>query len=600
MLIKALCDYYDLLEDDERTPEYLSEQEVSYMIMLSEDGIIKSISDVTIEKKEQNKKGKEKTTYEPRKILLPKRTQKSTIDLNIIEHRPLYIFGLNYDKGTLTTEDRTNKAKKSHEIFKNGNLEFFKDLSSPISKAFYNFLESWQPENETENPLLLNLGQDISSNKYFCFALDGHPEITLHEEKEVIEKFRRLFEEKNLADSELMAVDSISGEVQPIADIHEKIKGVAGGQSSGNVLVSFKEPAFESYGKEKSFNSSVSINSMKKYTYSLNKLLSDQTHKIIVDETTVVFFAISKKDELECEWMQGLCCSKPSKKEVEQQVNSILNDAKKGIESDYSAFDIDENDSFYIVGLTPNGSRLSQKFIVKNKFGNIIDSIAAHQRDMALEADGRSVYIGEIVKELVSPKSKNEKVPPPLISDLFNAVLTGANYPQSLLSTVIRRIKTDSDDPENKEYYIKLNDTRVGIIKACLNRKARLSNKEEEIKMGLDLSNTNQAYLCGRLFAVLEKIQKEASDDKLNRTIKDSYFSTAASKPATVFPKLFMLAQNHLSKLEYAVTYNNQIGEIVNMLEDEFPTTLSLDDQGRFIIGYYQQNKALYTRKETE
>ena len=124
--------------------------------------------------------------------------------------------------------------------------------------------------------------------------------------------------------------------------------------------------------------------------------------------------------------------------------------------------------------------------------------------------------------------------------------------------------------------------------------------------MSLNLDNTNQAYLCGRLFAVLEKIQRDASEEELNRTIKDSYFSSACSKPATVFPKLIQLSQHHLKKIKakekakYAVFYQNLCGDIIDQLEDVFPNTFSLDEQGKFIIGYYQQNKALYAKKEKQ
>ena len=124
--------------------------------------------------------------------------------------------------------------------------------------------------------------------------------------------------------------------------------------------------------------------------------------------------------------------------------------------------------------------------------------------------------------------------------------------------------------------------------------------------MSLNLDNTNQAYLCGRLFAVLEKIQQDASGGNLNQTIKDSYFSSACSKPATVFPKLIQLSQHHLKKIkvkekaEYVIFYQNLCGDIIDQLEDVFPNTFSLDEQGKFIIGYYQQNKALYAKKEKQ
>ena len=117
--------------------------------------------------------------------------------------------------------------------------------------------------------------------------------------------------------------------------------------------------------------------------------------------------------------------------------------------------------------------------------------------------------------------------------------------------------------------------------------------------MSLDKTNTNQAYLCGRLFAVLEHIQQNALGN-LNRTIKDSYFASACSTPSLVFPKLISLAQNHLKKDKYAISNNILIGEIMDKFGTEFPSTLSLQDQGRFMIGYYQQVQDLFRKKDKQ
>jgi CRISPR-associated protein Csd1 len=123
--------------------------------------------------------------------------------------------------------------------------------------------------------------------------------------------------------------------------------------------------------------------------------------------------------------------------------------------------------------------------------------------------------------------------------------------------------------------------------------------KKEEITMSLNTENKNPAYLCGRLFAVYEKIQQDASGD-LKKTIKDSYFASACARPSAIMPKLSQLSQHHLRKLSDGsnIYYSNLIGEIVDKLDGKFPQTLDLDSQGRFIIGYYQQNKALYTSKK--
>ncbi len=133
------------------------------------------------------------------------------------------------------------------------------------------------------------------------------------------------------------------------------------------------------------------------------------------------------------------------------------------------------------------------------------------------------------------------------------------------LKSVVRRIKVD----EGSE---KINSIRVGIIKAVINR----NSKKEELKMGLDRENENQGYLCGRMFAALEKIQQDASGGKLNRTIKDTYFAAASTRPAMTFPKLLRLAQNHLNKLSMPsrVYYNKLMGEISDKLQGGYPERL--------------------------
>ena len=131
----------------------------------------------------------------------------------------------------------------------------------------------------------------------------------------------------------------------------------------------------------------------------------------------------------------------------------------------------------------------------------------------------------------------------------------------------------------------------------AINRKDRYSKNKEEIKMALDIENNNQAYLCGRLFAVLEKVQSDALPG-LNRTIKDSYFASACANPSTVFPKLIKLSQYHIEKLEYKVKYKIVTGEIMDKLNGKFPKTLPLSEQGKFIIGYYQQTQDFYKKKE--
>lgn len=588
MLIKGLCDYYDILREKcEVLPDGYSIVPVKYKVSLTEQGEIDEIVSCQEEVQVSGKKPKPV----PKDMVMPKRTEKPGIDANIIEHRPLYIFGLNFSNDGFTTEDNTNKAKKSHQDFVTKNLAFIEGIDSPVVNAYRKFIENWRPEEETENRYLLDLGKNYS-NSGFAFFLSGEPDKMLHEDSQLREQWEKYYEEKGDGEEEqYVAQCAITGEEAPIARIHGKIRGVSGGLATGNVLISYKNPSENSYGNEQSYNSNISQGAMRKYTEALNYLLKGRDHKITIDDITVIFWAMSKDSGYEDNVM-AMLMGQPEGQDgikTEEMIKDLLSRGsqlgitEREVEDKFN--DIDENVDFYIAGLKPNSSRLSVKFILRKRYGDILMNIARFQGEIQVKEPLKVVPLYWIKGEMVSPKSSNEKVNPDLMTKLFEAVMYNNRFPVALLETLIRRVKTDK--------YI--NDTRAGLIKAYLNR-----NEKEEIKLALDYENRNQAYLCGRLFAVLEWLQKRALGD-LNTTIKDKYFASAAAKPATVFPKLLTLAQAHIKKLDgerNKVYYNKLIGQIINEINDEFPITLSLVDQGKFIIGYYQQNQDFFVKKE--
>ena len=593
MLIKALCDYSaaaNLCGDIEA----YYKQAIDFEILLALDGTVTAIQDL--------RKPIEGTKrYITPELLLPEQRGNTTVIYSyLIEHRREYIFGLEREKGKNSFKTIPGKAgkKSKHDTFCERNLPYFEEIDSDICKAYCNFIRTWNPDLQTENEILLQMGANFD-NARFCFGLDGSPEIMLHEDPRVKENYQALLleEQKEKQATQQTGFCSILGERLPICEMHDKFKGI-GSQAK---LVSFGKDqtdrnAFYSYGKSLGYNCNISEKAMKQYTAALNFLLADNGHHKNFGDMVVVYFAMKQNDTAECDAFSLLFGDFASDQketvdqETEKDLNQVYNYAKTGVLKDLSGMDPDS--IFYVAGLTANSSRICTKFVVRNRFGVILEHVAAHQKDIRILEKQKPVSMYWIQKQLVSPKSKDAKVPPPLIAGLFASILNGTRYPAALLATVIARVKTDTDETQQK----KVNHIRAGLIKGCLNRKA----KKEEITMSLNLDNTNQAYLCGRLFAVLEKIQQDASGGNLNRTIKDSYFSSACSKPATVFPKLIQLSQNHLKKVEYVLFYQKLCGDIIDQLEDAFPSTLSLDEQGKFIIGYYQQNKALYAKKEKQ
>lgn len=618
MLINALCQYYDILADKGKmVGEGYSEVNVRYMVCLKNTGEIENIIDCQIRELRPDKKGKSKEVTYPRKVIMPKRTEKTAIDSNIIEHRPEYIFGLNYDNNGFTPKDDKSTVAKKYEAFKGKTLSFLEGLNSPVINAYREFIKNWQPEKETGNPFLTDLGKNYSSAGY-AFCLAGRSDQPLHEDGQIRKKWDKIFANAKADQKDVvMAQCAVSGQKSPISRIHGKIKGINGGQPSGTVLVGFNNESECSYGKEQSYNSSISEIVMRKYTKALNYLLEGNKHKNLIDETTVFFWAMGpneNNDDLFNMLLFGGSQEKNSE-QTEKILSDLIGYMRNGelCRGNLDVLDkIDPEVDFYILGLKPNASRLSVKFLYRRKFGELLLNVARHQEDLSIGDNFKPISLWHIKQELVSPKSSAEKINPALAAKIFEAIVYGSNYPLYLLETAVRRVKTDND--------MAVNALRAGIIKACINRKLRLAKKKEVFKLALDKENMDQAYLCGRLFAVLERIQEasvkktfdktaEKPSDKgasgkggeLNRTIKQAYFSSAASSPALIFPKLLKLAQHHLNKLEKPEYFNILLGEIMWNLGTAFPKTLDLISQGTFILGYYQQRQSFFEKnKEKE
>lgn len=595
MLIKAFCDYYDVLAAEGRvlSDEY-SKVKIQYLVCLTPEGKIDEIINWQDIERTTSAKGKVKEKFIPKEVVMPQRKEKTVIDANIIEHRPLYIFGLNFDGDKFPPYDKTQKAEESHNIFVEANLKFIDGLDSPVINAYRAFIENWNPEQETENSYLLALGKAYKKS-YFAFCLSGRPDLLLHEDKLIKERWERQYAEKNIESDEVIAQCAITGRKEPIARIHRNIKGIVGGHNKGCSLICFNNASGCSYGNEQSFNSNISETAMKKYTNAFNYLLGDKKHKNLIDDVTIVYWATGGVKNEVCSDLMSFLVFGDNDLMDEKRTEEMLGDLMKSAREGNFSFDrissldnIDSNVDFYMVGVKPNSSRVALKFIYHRKFGEMLENIALHQSDMQIGDKISPVPIWRLKRELIAPKSSNDKIDASLLAEIFKAIIYGTNYPAYLLSTIIRRVKIDRT----------INGIRAGAIKACINRKLRLSGKKEELKLALDLENKNQAYLCGRLFAVLEKLQQEASNNSLNRTIKDAYFSSAASKPALVFPKLLNLAQNHLRKpnVLYPKNYNIRIQEIIDGIEGQFPETLMLSEQGKFMIGYYQQYQSFFTK----
>ena len=317
--------------------------------------------------------------------------------------------------------------------------------------------------------------------------------------------------------------------------------------------------------------------------------MGNTRHKMLLDDMTVIFWAMNTGDSY-ADMIQAMFYGQSDQMDAgqtEEMLKELFRDAGKGKISEERlelSGRINPDVDFYMAGLKPNSSRLALKFLYRKKYGEVLWNLAKFQKDFQISSAFHTVSLYRIKEALKVPKIKGDTVNSALMAKLFEAALYGGKYPVSLLETVVRRVKTDK----------LITEVRAGIIKACINR----NFAKEEFDVSLNQENLEPAYLCGRLFAVLEKLQQDASNNSLNRTIKDAYFGSACSNPAIVFPKLLRLAQNHLKKVKNPVFYNIQIGEIMDKLPGSFPNSLPLVKQGTFVIGYYQQYQSFFVKKE--
>jgi CRISPR-associated protein Csd1 len=271
------------------------------------------------------------------------------------------------------------------------------------------------------------------------------------------------------------------------------------------------------------------------------------------------------------------------------RVKAFLNAARQGQLGDMLK---DPEAAFYILGLSPNASRLNVRYWLVGTVRDFAKRLADHVERLEM-IGARPNDPPLIVRRLLLETAREAKdVAPQLAGEVARAVLGGFRYPQALFNAVLRRIRSDSH----------MNHRRAAILKAHLTR-----NRNEEVPVALSRDHPDEAYQMGRLFAALEYAQTTALGE-LNRTVKDAYFSAAAATPASVFPRLMRLHHHHVEKLptnpaeakrERKRTkgfFERLVQEICSHV-DHFPSHLSLERQGLFYIAYYHQRQDFFTKR---
>ncbi len=574
MILQALKEYYDRKAADPDSgiaPLGWEWKEIPYLIVLDRDGNLVNVEDT---QETVGKKTRAKSFRVPQSV---KRSGKNFAPYFLWDN-VTYVTGVDCKKNL-------ENAVKQHAAF----MEKLREhVDVPAVQAVEKFLASDDCLAQLEKFEAWQKAKETCAFVAFRFV-DANG--TVFDEEPV----RRIVDEMASATSsdDAPAIDLVSGKRGALAATHPSIKGVAGANSTGANIVSFNFPAAKSFGKEQGANSPISTTSAFEYTTALNTLLSkDSKQKMMVGDATVVYWA-EKADPME----DALAAffKEPEKDDPDrlvQNAEALFQSPKTGV----AAFN-DDTTKFYVLGLAPNAARLAIRFWTVGTVSEMAERFREYFDDLKIAHGPKDRDHLSLFRLLVSTAvlGKSENVTPNLAGNFMRSILEGRPFPETLLPSVLRRIKAEHE----------VTYPRAKLIKGCLNRKWRFNNpnKERKLTVSLDKENKNTGYRLGRLFAVLEKIQ-EAANPGLNATIKDRFFASASSAPVTVFGNLMRLSQHHLSKLKkekpgYAVNLEKLLQEIVAEVA-AFPAHLSLDDQGQFAIGYYHQRQDFFTKKEQD
>ncbi len=582
MILQRLAEHYDrIAERESLAPPGYSMQKVSFCLVLEADGQLNSIEDL------RRLEGK---SLRPRMFKVPGQGKPPGAGFGpcFLWDSPEYLLGFTLDP---LKEER---APKAFEAFKAAHLALESAIALPEFSAVCSFLKGWTREQAEQHRATLT----GCATNFGVFRIAG-------ERRYVHEVVTRPVSANETASKERAVMCLISGVVAPYARLHEPaIKGVNGANTMGAKLVSFDKNAFTSYGADQGGNAPVSAAATFRYTNALNYLLDRNDRRTVLGDATVVYWADASSARAQAqldvlaELLGGpLTAEETPEASVEdeervQEARLLLSQLREGTAVS-TVKPQDASTRFFMLGLSPNASRLSVRLWIEADAREARRRLSEHVQDVALKGgrDDRPLSIYRIANATGRAERDlkgrvigydTKIVSPQLIGELARSVLTGAPYPQSLLSTMIRRVRSDGE----------VAFARVSAIKAVLVRNSRLRGAPQEIPVELDTQQTDVAYRCGRIFALLEKAQLSALGKDLNSTIKDRFLAVASATPAVIFPRLLRLNTHHLAKLTQGSRsfYTNAFGAL--MAEPfTFPRQLSLEQQGRFFIGYFQERQ---------
>lgn len=368
----------------------------------------------------------------------------------------------------------------------------------------------------------------------------------------------------------------VTGKLSPIGDsVKARIKGLVSiGCRIEAYLVTGLESA-DSYNLSGARSAMISETGVSSFTRAVNALISNdiEGNKTCYRIGNVMFLFWTRDDSDS----EVFSIFEPNPDDVSKLVESAI----KGREHS----GIDRNDAFYMLVISGNSARVVVRDYLETSISSIQQSLAHWFEDLRIAdlsqgGHGRPTSLFPLWMLAVATALEVDTVAPETPSRLTLAAIQGRPVPDSVLIACLRRLRAEGAAG--------FRAARMALIKLILIRKG--------IKVTETLSpdEIHPAYLYGRLLCIFEQIQYAAIPG-VNASVVDKFYGVFSAAPALVFNRLFSNAQNHLRKIKVEkpgsfVSLDKRLTELVRLLPAAPPSgQLSMQDQGRFALGYYHQ-----------
>jgi CRISPR-associated protein Csd1 len=520
-------------------------------------------------------KGKRKPKVQYKKREIPRRSGRTSGD-----KEEFLVDKSDYVLGILPEGEGDNKKRR--DLFRQALESAQTSVANAALDATVGFLANGAERQRCIDELRK---EPFASNDLFTFRVG---ETMLDE----VPDLRAYWEQRMAAASEQREAGQclLCGERKPLVDKHDSVK-LPGAVTSGVALVSFNSGAFEKHGLDRNGNAPICRDCMVAYVNGLRRCLEENYPKpdggsftkqsMRLGDDTVAVYWDDESSPISAMLAQ-LSGDNPS------QIKSLLEAAWKGLRPGAPSA------RFYCLLLTGSQGRASVRGMHTTTLAGVKDSLLGTDKrpgyfaciESAVGAE-RPAPISLLLNSLTLP-GKSAHLPANLGEELFLNAVLGRPLSPYFLTAAVTRCRAER----------KVTWPRAALLQLYFQRSLNL--EMEKPPMSLDADVTDAAYRYGRLLAVLEDLQiRYHNGHKPNSTIVDRFYAAASTRPATAFPRLLTLAQNHLRSVPYADLYSRKIEEIVGGLDgaEGFKSTLNLEQQGRFALGYFQQKNEIFRQK---